>query len=72
MLPSCSGILSEAINTMHLTVVSNSRMKKEIHYIQTRPITKAISTGNLKQSYFYLHDPSWRELIVRLQILVRF
>ena len=47
MLPLRSGILAETIKTMHL--VPNSKMEKEIHYVLTiRPITKVISTGNLK------------------------
>ena len=33
-------------------LVSNTRMKKEIYYIMSCPITKGISTGNLKTNYF--------------------
>ena len=46
MLPWHSGILAEAISTMYLMykLVSNSKMKKDIHYVLTHLITKVIST----------------------------
>ena len=46
-----SRILAEAINAPNYY---RAVEKKEIHYILTHPITKVISTGNLKTVLFLL------------------